>query len=139
MVVAIWLEGLDTEDDDAECILALGDNTSAIGWLFQSGRVNLRGAKGHKAPPNTHPEQQQLPHVTTPEKRKHHGWPTFCPTTHRPRSSPTSWQQTLGRSTNPPFTHLPPSTDFPFFQNLTSSQRGFVLGHPSTTNRKNHL
>ncbi len=25
--------------DDNECLLALGDNTSAIGWLYKSGRI----------------------------------------------------------------------------------------------------
>jgi hypothetical protein len=36
MVVGIWLE-IKAASDSSECILALGDNTLAIGWLFQSG------------------------------------------------------------------------------------------------------
>jgi hypothetical protein len=38
-VVGIWLE-IKAASDSSECILALGDNTSAIGWLFQSGQVD---------------------------------------------------------------------------------------------------
>jgi hypothetical protein len=34
----VWLE-IKAASNSSECILALGDNTSAIGWLFQSGRV----------------------------------------------------------------------------------------------------
>jgi hypothetical protein len=39
MVVGVWLE-IKAASDSSECILALGDNTSAIGWLFRSGRVD---------------------------------------------------------------------------------------------------
>jgi hypothetical protein len=39
MVVGLWLE-IKAASDSSECILALGDNTSAIGWLFPSGRVD---------------------------------------------------------------------------------------------------
>jgi hypothetical protein len=37
--VTAWLECLDSTDDAEECILALGDNTSALGWIHRSGRV----------------------------------------------------------------------------------------------------
>jgi hypothetical protein len=36
MVIGIWLICLEP-DNPSECILAIGDNTSAIGWLFKSG------------------------------------------------------------------------------------------------------
>jgi hypothetical protein len=36
MMVTIWLVLIECEQD---CILALGDNTSAIGWLFKSGKL----------------------------------------------------------------------------------------------------
>jgi hypothetical protein len=39
MAISIWLECL-VPTDNAECILSLGDNTSAIGWLFRSSHVN---------------------------------------------------------------------------------------------------
>jgi hypothetical protein len=39
-VVGIWLEIKDAKKDSSEYILALGNSTSAIGWLFQSGRVD---------------------------------------------------------------------------------------------------
>jgi hypothetical protein len=39
MVIGIWLICLDSTTS-SECILALGDNTSAIGWLFKSGSVD---------------------------------------------------------------------------------------------------
>ena len=39
MVVNIWLECLDTTTSQA-CILAVGDNTSAIGWLFRTSGVD---------------------------------------------------------------------------------------------------
>jgi hypothetical protein len=38
MAVNVWIECLDTSTD-SECILAIGDNTSAIGWLFSSGKM----------------------------------------------------------------------------------------------------
>jgi hypothetical protein len=38
MVINIWLECLH-DDGSEECLLALGDNTSAIGWLFRSSRL----------------------------------------------------------------------------------------------------
>jgi hypothetical protein len=34
-----WLECLDSNADAEECILALGDNTSALGWIYRSSRV----------------------------------------------------------------------------------------------------
>ena len=34
-----WLECLDANKDAEECILALGDNTSALGWIYRSSRV----------------------------------------------------------------------------------------------------
>ena len=41
MVANIWLLllELDRAGAEEECILALGDNTSAIGWLFKSGKL----------------------------------------------------------------------------------------------------
>jgi hypothetical protein len=38
MAVNVWVECLDTSHDSG-CILAIGDNTSAIGWLFSSGKM----------------------------------------------------------------------------------------------------
>jgi hypothetical protein len=37
--VTAWLECLYSIEDAEECILALGDNTSALGWIYRSGRV----------------------------------------------------------------------------------------------------
>jgi hypothetical protein len=39
MVINIWLECLH-DDGSEECLLALGDNTSAIGWLFRSSQLD---------------------------------------------------------------------------------------------------
>jgi hypothetical protein len=41
MMVTIWLVLLECDETNSEqdCILALGDNTSAIGWLFKSGKL----------------------------------------------------------------------------------------------------
>jgi hypothetical protein len=39
MMVAIWLLLLECDDSDQDCIMALGDNTSAIGWLYKSSRL----------------------------------------------------------------------------------------------------
>jgi hypothetical protein len=41
MVITIWLIVVECAIEGAEqaCILALGDNTSAIGWLFKSGKL----------------------------------------------------------------------------------------------------
>jgi hypothetical protein len=39
MAISIWLECL-VPTDNAECILSLGDNTSAVGWLFRSSHVD---------------------------------------------------------------------------------------------------
>ena len=38
MIVTIWLECRDLSSDQA-CILAIGDSTSAIGWLFNTTRL----------------------------------------------------------------------------------------------------
>jgi hypothetical protein len=38
MAVNVWIECLDSSPA-SECILAIGDNTSAIGWLFSSGKM----------------------------------------------------------------------------------------------------
>jgi hypothetical protein len=46
MAVNIWLECL--EADAHDCILALGDNTSAVGWLHNSSRLNTKWA-AHEA------------------------------------------------------------------------------------------
>jgi hypothetical protein len=47
MIVNIWLECLDKTSTQA-CILAIGDNTSAIGWLFKTSKLSAR--KPHHAP-----------------------------------------------------------------------------------------
>ncbi len=39
MVVNVWLECL-APDSEQACILAIGDSTSAIGWLFKSSKLN---------------------------------------------------------------------------------------------------
>jgi hypothetical protein len=41
MAVTIWIAILecDQEGSDQDCILAIGDNTSAIGWLYKSSRL----------------------------------------------------------------------------------------------------
>jgi hypothetical protein len=46
MAVNIWLECLVAEAND--CIMALGDNTSAVGWLHNSSRLNVTWA-AHEA------------------------------------------------------------------------------------------
>jgi hypothetical protein len=38
MAISIWLQVLDTPDDQ-DCILALADSTSAIGWLYRCGHL----------------------------------------------------------------------------------------------------
>ena len=40
MVVNIWLECMDPERPRNPCILAIGDNTSAIGWLFKTSQLD---------------------------------------------------------------------------------------------------
>jgi hypothetical protein len=37
--VTAWLKCLDSATTAEECILALGDNTSALGWIYRSSRV----------------------------------------------------------------------------------------------------
>jgi hypothetical protein len=44
MAVNIWLECLDAAKDSHLCILSLGDNTSAVGWLHNSSRLNIKWA-----------------------------------------------------------------------------------------------
>ena len=46
MAVNIWLECLDSDLHD--CILSLGDNTSGVGWLHNSSRLNNKWA-AHEA------------------------------------------------------------------------------------------
>ena len=40
MVINVWLECLDSKSQDYPCILAIGDSTSAIGWLFKSSKLS---------------------------------------------------------------------------------------------------
>jgi hypothetical protein len=42
MAVNIWLECLDQADDSHSCILALWVNTSAVGWLHNSSRLDTK-------------------------------------------------------------------------------------------------
>ena len=37
MLIGIWLTLLQLGPDGEECILALGDDMSAIGWIFRAG------------------------------------------------------------------------------------------------------
>ncbi len=39
MAIGIWIECL-APSENSECILSLGDNTSAVGWLFRSSHVD---------------------------------------------------------------------------------------------------
>jgi hypothetical protein len=43
MAINIWLECLDRKEESYSCILALGDNTSAVGWLHNSSRLVSNG------------------------------------------------------------------------------------------------
>jgi hypothetical protein len=49
MVVNVWLECLDAVPGSLPCILALGDSTSAIGWLFKSSKLEAVHGAGHDA------------------------------------------------------------------------------------------
>ena len=42
MVVNIWLECLNAAGKSYSCILTLGDNTSAVGWLHNSSRLDTQ-------------------------------------------------------------------------------------------------
>jgi hypothetical protein len=42
MAVNVWLECLDAQPDDHLCILSLGDNTSAVGWLHNSSKLDTK-------------------------------------------------------------------------------------------------
>ena len=48
MVVNVWLECLDSTSP-YPCILAIGDSTSAIGWLFRSSKLAMLPGTGHDA------------------------------------------------------------------------------------------
>ncbi|KAI2493346.1 hypothetical protein MHU86_21191 [Fragilaria crotonensis] len=48
MVVNIWLECIDAPQNDQPCILAIGDSTSAIGWLFKTSTLDLESG-AHRA------------------------------------------------------------------------------------------
>jgi hypothetical protein len=41
MVVTVWLAILESKElgEEQECILAIGDNASAIGWLYRSSKL----------------------------------------------------------------------------------------------------
>ena len=43
MMITIWLVLIECDEcrSEQDCILALGDNTSAIGWLFRSGKLSF--------------------------------------------------------------------------------------------------
>ena len=45
MAVNVWLECL--ESDAQDCILSIGDNTSAVGWLHKSSRFNSATQEAH--------------------------------------------------------------------------------------------
>jgi hypothetical protein len=49
MVVNVWLECLDAPDDAQPCVLAIGDSTSAIGWLFKSSKLEATPGGEHDA------------------------------------------------------------------------------------------
>jgi hypothetical protein len=48
MAVSVKLLLLEAKDERYPCLLPLGDNTSAIGWMFRSGRIK-RGSKYYSA------------------------------------------------------------------------------------------
>ena len=48
MVVNVWLECLDSEGNQP-CILAVGDSTSAIGWLFKTSKLESLPDGGYDA------------------------------------------------------------------------------------------
>jgi hypothetical protein len=40
MAVTIWIIVLDCDTYGQECLLSLGNNTSAIGWMFRSSKLS---------------------------------------------------------------------------------------------------
>ena len=48
MVVNVWLECIDAPAN-FPCILAIGDSTSAIGWLFKSSKLSTLPGHQHDA------------------------------------------------------------------------------------------
>lgn len=51
MMVTIWLVLIERKENGSEqdCILALGNNTSAIDWLYKSGKFPLLDLPYYKA------------------------------------------------------------------------------------------
>ena len=49
MVVNVWLECLDAPANDQPCILAIGDSSSAIGWLFKTSKLGATPGGEHDA------------------------------------------------------------------------------------------
>jgi hypothetical protein len=44
MAINIWLACLESKGEE-HCILAIGDNTSANGWLHNSSRLETKGKR----------------------------------------------------------------------------------------------
>ena len=40
MAINTWIMGEEAEDGEFECLLALGDNTSALGWIHHAGQLD---------------------------------------------------------------------------------------------------
>ncbi|KAI2496579.1 hypothetical protein MHU86_17907 [Fragilaria crotonensis] len=77
MAVNIWLACLESEGGE-NCILAIGDNTSAIGWLHNSSRLTHYGTT-EGTPPGREEDRitadrlPVLPRLATPERRTQRG------------------------------------------------------------------
>ena len=143
MVVNVWISCLEPESDQA-CILAIGDNTSAIGWLHHTAHIEPNGVtqaegtskSGKETGPGTH-QVQLLPGVAACEGGVERGSrPTVVRGRGEGKTTPTSLRPTTQRCTNRTFYPVLPLAGNGALQNIPVAQRNIILGHTSSANRR---
>jgi hypothetical protein len=146
MVINIWLECIDSPTDQ-DCILTVGDSTSAIGWLFKSSGFILTSSEydAHLMVAR-HLATLLIKHGKCLASQHLRGelnvvadLLSFARTNERGKPHPlASFRQSTKQCTHPPFPTTPNIAGARERSNLSASNRETLLGH-STSAANRHI
>jgi hypothetical protein len=131
MVINIWLMCQDATNIE-ECLLALGNNTSAIGWLYKSGRIArdsiyYEALQSSQARRHHHQQQPRTCLTTHPGQTEHgRGLAVVCGGC-QGRQTPPRSRRPIRPGTHPSLSPLSPHTDSPELRHLAPSQQSLWL------------
>jgi hypothetical protein len=140
MMVTIWLVLVECDETSSQqdCILALGDNTSATGWLFPPRLALLQDGPAHSSETGSFGHRKlPLPRQSTHQRGQKHSLrpPKLC-WGHAWQDSSSCPRLSFRSCSNRAFALLLAPVDSSRFQHLAPIQRDFLLRHSGAANAR---